>query len=70
MSYNNVYDGYGRRIGQTNSRNDVTYAQDSSGRNLGYYNKKSNTTFDANGRRVGTGDMSNALILDNARKKN
>jgi hypothetical protein len=63
MSTNYVTIGANRRIGYVKETNSVSYAQNQNGKNVGYFNKSSNTTFDSNGKRYGSGNLTNALIF-------
>ena len=68
MSTKYVMDGNNRNIGYTKDMTSVIYAHDKNGKNVGYYNSSNNTTFDQNGRRYGTGNLTNALIFESVRK--
>lgn len=67
MSTKNVYDGRSNRIGYVNEMSSVSYGHDINGKKVGYYDKNSNTTFDANGIRYGKGNVLESLIF-NAKK--
>lgn len=63
MNTHNIYDKVGRRAGYLNEMSDVIYAHDSKGIKVGYYNKNTDTTFDRNGRRFGSGNLIASLIM-------
>jgi hypothetical protein len=55
----------GRKIGSIEVRSDgLKIARNKSGRKLGEYNEDIDITFDANGRRYGTGNQLSALITE------
>ena len=62
MSTNYVIDGANRRIGYVKETNSVSYAHNQNGKNVGYFNKSNNTTFDANGKRFGSGNLTDSLV--------
>jgi hypothetical protein len=64
MSSQTVFDGSGRRAGYYKETSDVIYAHDVNGKNAGYYKKSTNTTFDRNGRRYGSGNLVTSLIME------
>ncbi len=68
MSTKYIMDGNNRKIGYTKDMGSVVYAHGSNGENVGYYQSNNNTTFDRNGRRYGSGDLTSALIFEAARK--
>jgi hypothetical protein len=57
-----------RNIGYTKDMGSTVYAHDFDGRNVGYYNASSNTTFDKSGRRYGNGNLTEALVFEEAAK--
>ena len=60
-----IRDRTGRKIGSIETRSDgLKIARNKFGRKLGEYNEDINVTFDANGRRIGTGDQLSSLIAD------
>ena len=64
MSTKYVMDGSNRNIGYTKDMGSVIYAHDKSGKNVGYYQASSNTTFDRNGKRYGNGNLTEALVFE------
>jgi hypothetical protein len=68
MSTKYIMDGNNRSIGYTKDMGSVTYAHDKNGKDVGYYNANNKTTFDSKGKRYGTGNLTNALVFEAARK--
>ena len=64
MSTKYVMDGSNRNIGYTKDMGSVIYAHDKNGKNVGYYNSNNNTTFDRNGKRYGSGNLTEALVFE------
>ena len=60
-----IRDKHGVKIGSIETRSDgLKIARSRSGRKLGEYNEDIDVTFDADGRRYGTGDLLSALIAE------
>lgn len=57
-----ILDRYGRRIGFTDIRGDKKYAKDITGKILGWYESKTNSSYDNYGRYLGKGDLTVSLI--------
>jgi len=68
MSTKYVTDSKSARIGYVKDSGSVIYAHGPNGENVGYYQKSTDTTFDRNGKRYGFGDLTNALVFEDARK--
>lgn len=68
MSTKYVMDGNNHNVGYTKNMGSVIYAHDKNGKNVGYYNSTSNTTFDNNGKRCGVGNLTDVLVFKS--KKN
>lgn len=68
MSTKYIMDGNNRKIGYTKDIGSVIYAHGPNGENVGYYKPSNDTTFDRNGKRYGTGNLTNALVFEAARK--
>ena len=64
MSTKYVMDGSKRNIGYTKDMGSVIYAHDKNGKNVGYYNSSNNTTFDRNGKRYGSGNLTESLVFE------
>jgi hypothetical protein len=64
MSTKYVMDNNNRNIGYTKDMGSVIYAHDKTGKNVGYYNPTSNTTFDRNGKRYGNGNLTESLVFE------
>lgn len=56
------------KIGYTKDMGSTAYAHDFDGRPCGYYMRSSNTTFDKNGRVYGSGNLTEALVYEEAAK--
>lgn len=63
MARQDLKDSNGRKIGSIEDKPNEQIGYDSSGRKKGRYDKKQNATFDASGRKVGTGNLLTNLIL-------
>ena len=55
-------DSKGKRIGEIKEFNGKLEIRDAKGTRKGYYDPKSNTTHDAKGTRVGTGNLLTTLL--------
>jgi hypothetical protein len=58
-----IYGENGQQLGSTNDIGEAVHAYDKYGKPIGYYNKKSNLTFDAKGKKIGNGNLAEALVL-------
>lgn len=63
MSRQDLKDKNGRKIGSIEDKPNEQVGYDANGKKKGRYDKKQNATFDANGRKIGTGNMLTNLIL-------
>lgn len=61
-----IFDGQSRKVGYINDTGSTIYAYDKNGRLVGNYQKSSNATYDAKGRRYASGDLTTALIMESA----
>ena len=68
MSTKYVMDGSNRNIGYTKDMGSVIYAHGSNGKNVGHYNANNKTTFDANGKRFGSGNLTDSLVFKDSRR--
>lgn len=59
---NYLYDNTGKRIGQTTTINNKNVMYDNTGRRIATYDKKLNSTYDKNGKRVGWGDQTSRFL--------
>lgn len=64
---NYIRDGRNNVVGYIKEMGSVTYAHGSKGENVGYFSKSANATFDKNGKRYGTGDLTSALVMNNSK---
>jgi len=55
-------DSSGKKVGEIKDRGDKQVLYDANGRLQGEYDSSSNTTRDAHGRRVGTGNLLTTLL--------
>ena len=62
MTTETLRDRYGTRIGEIEHRGDRLVLRDRDGRRLGEYTPRDNVTRDANGNRVGTGNLLLTLL--------
>ncbi len=67
MARLDIRDRVGHRIGWIDDRDNEQVAYSATGHRLGRYDKRTNTTYDAVGHRVGTGNHLSTLITDSAR---
>ena len=52
-----IYGENGQQIGSTNDIGEAVHAYDKYGKPIGYYNKKSNLTFDVKGKKIWNGNL-------------